>query len=176
MKQNTLNNWSIRPFCHDDAVELSRIYRAAVQRLAAVHYTPDQIAVWLSIAPKPQDFASIYRGDRTAVVCVGNGLIVGFSDHDTAGHIRFLYCHPNNARQGVARVLLDAVEASARHAGIKSLTSEASEVALPVFARHGFRTVERRDFAIDGVAIHNFAVEKCLLSISPRASQGYPSE
>lgn len=157
---------TVRPFCPEDSGPLSRVYRAAVQTLAARFYSPDQIAAWLSIAPKPRDITAIYGTGRTALVCERNGLLMGFSDHDAVGHIRFLYCHADHARKGVAGVLLEAVEASARNAGISSLTSEASEGALPVFIRHGFRTLERRDFVIEGVAIHNYAVEKRLLSIS----------
>lgn len=166
--------WTIRPFEPEDAGPLCLIYRAAVQTLAARSYTSDQIAAWLSIAPKPRDIAAIYAADYTGLVCEIDGGPIGFSDHNAKGHIRFLYCHPDHARRGVAHGLLEAVETSARNARISSLTSEASEAALPTFTRHGFRTVERRDFAIDGVAIHNYAVEKRLLSISPTASQGDP--
>jgi putative acetyltransferase len=166
------HDWTIRAFRPEDAGPLSRIYRAAVQTLAARLYTPDQIGAWLSIAPKPRDIAEIYGAVRTALVCETKGWPIGFSDHNAKGHIRFLYCHPDHARRGVAHGLLEAVETSARNARISSLTSEASEAALPAFTRHGFRTVERRDVAITGVAIHNYAVEKRLLSISPTASQG----
>jgi putative acetyltransferase len=161
---------TVRPFRPEDAGPLSRIYRGAVQTLAAPSYTPGQIAAWLSIAPEPQDIAAIYATGRTALVCERNGLPVGFSDHDAVGHIRFLYCHADHARQGVAGALLGAVETSARDAGILSLTSEVSEAALPVFIRHGFRTVERRDFAIGGVAIHNYVVGKSLSPIRRTAS------
>ena len=166
------HEWTIRSFRAGDAGPLSQIYWAAVQTLATGLYSPDQIAAWLSIAPDSGKIAAVYGTGRTALVCESEGAPIGFSDHDAAGHIRFLYCHPDHARRGVAGGLLEAVETSARNAGISSLTSEASETALPVFTRHGFRTVERRDFAIAGVAIHNYAVEKRLLPISRPVSRG----
>ena len=37
---------------------------------------------------------------------------------------------------------------------------EASEFAKPFFARKGFALLHRNDFTMDGVAVHNYAMEK----------------
>jgi len=174
VRPRTDHGWTIRPFRPEDAGHLSKIYRAAVRTLATRSYNFDQIAAWLSIAPESKDIAAIYEAGRTALVCESNGMPIGFSDHDAAGHIRFLYCHPDHARRGVAGGLLKALETSAQNARISSLTSEASETALPVFTWHGFRMVERREFVVSGVTLHNYAVEKRLLPISPTASRKDP--
>ena len=42
------------------------------------------------------------------------------------------------------------------------LFTEASEPARRFFARRGFKVVERNDFKIDGVPIHNFRMKKRL--------------
>lgn len=163
MKRGSVGEeWTIRPFRPDDAGHMSRIYQAAVETLAARCYSREQIAAWLSNAPGPEVFISIYGSGRTALVCERSGCPIGFSDHDASGHIRFLYCDPYHAGQGVAGSLLKAVETSARSVKISGLRSEASEAALAVFIYHGFQMVERRDFAIGNVAIHNYAVEKPL--------------
>ena len=39
---------------------------------------------------------------------------------------------------------------------------EASELARRLFLRKGFTVVTRRDFAVGGVMIHNYAMEKRL--------------
>jgi hypothetical protein len=53
------------------------------------------------------------------------------------------------------------VEAVAREQGIRSLFTEASELAR-LFERKGFSVVERQDMVIRGVAIHNYRMAKDL--------------
>jgi hypothetical protein len=54
------------------------------------------------------------------------------------------------------------VEAAAREQGIRSLFTEASELARRLFERKGFAVVERQDLVIRGVAIHNYRMAKTL--------------
>jgi putative acetyltransferase len=62
----------------------------------------------------------------------------------------------------VASALYDALEARARERGVGRLYAEASEAARRFFLKKGFIVTARRAFAIDGVPIHNYAVEKAL--------------
>jgi putative acetyltransferase len=45
---------------------------------------------------------------------------------------------------------------------MKRLFVEASEIAKPFFASRGFALIRRKDFEVDGVPIHNYAMEKHL--------------
>ena len=87
---------------------------------------------------------------------------VGYVQLQTDGHLDHLYLHPGHTRLGLAEQLLDAAETFARDRGIRRLFSEASELARPSFERAGYTMTHRRDFSIDGVAIHNWAMEKAL--------------
>ena len=78
------------------------------------------------------------------------------------GHLDHLYCDPDHTRKGLAETLLAEAEVAARNSGATRLYTEASELARPAFERAGYRVTQRRDFEIDGVAIHNFAMEKVL--------------
>ena len=69
---------------------------------------------------------------------------------------------PRRPGRGIASRLYDAVEAAARQQGIKSLFTEASELARRLFERKGFAVVERQDLVIRGVAIHNYRMAKAL--------------
>ena len=73
-----------------------------------------------------------------------------------------MFCAPEAAGQGIASRLYDAVEAAAREQGIRSLFTEASELARRLFERKGFAVVERQDLVIRGVAIHNYRMAKAL--------------
>ena len=63
-----------------------------------------------------------------------------------------MFCAPEAAGQEIASRLYDAVEAAAREQGIRSLFTEASELARRLFERKGFAVVERQDLVIRGVA------------------------
>jgi putative acetyltransferase len=54
------------------------------------------------------------------------------------------------------------LERAAREHGIELLFTEASEPARRFFSRQGFDVIERREFEISGVPIHNFRMEKRL--------------
>ncbi len=73
-----------------------------------------------------------------------------------------LYCHPDHTRKGLADRLLEQAETHARSEQIAMLFTEASELARPAFERAGYSVKERREFEIEGVAIHNYAMEKSL--------------
>lgn len=49
-----------------------------------------------------------------------------------------------------------------RQQGLRLLYTEASELARSFFHKRGFATVERRDFILWDVAIHNYRMEKRL--------------
>jgi putative acetyltransferase len=87
---------------------------------------------------------------------------LAFGDLERNGRIDHLYCRPDVAGTGVASALYDRLEAAARDRGIGRLHVDASEPARRFFLRKGFTVLQRREFALGGVAIHNFAMEKRL--------------
>lgn len=151
------------PFHPDHAPALAEVYRAAVLGIGPRDYTPEQVAAWASIAPSAEQLAGLYGDGRFTAVAVDDTCrVLGFTDMEADGHIGFLYCRPEAAGTGVAGRLYEAVEAEARARGLPRLYSEASEGACRFFIRQGFAVLHRRALEIDGVAIHNFAVEKAL--------------
>ena len=60
-----------------------------------------------------------------------------------------LFVDPEFARQGVGRALIEALTKLAQARGAKRLTTEASEVAKPLFERQGF-TAQKRNLVRKG--------------------------
>ena len=89
---------------------------------------------------------------------------LAYADLEANGHIDHLYCHSEVIGAGVASALYDELELEARARGMDRLFVEASEAALRLFARKGFARVERQDFILRGVAIHNYLMEKSLIA------------
>nr|WP_290760475.1 GNAT family N-acetyltransferase [Henriciella sp.] len=151
----------IRPYRPDDEPHLFDIFQAAIRSMGARHYSPEQIEAWAGPRVSAARLGAMYGDGRATFIAVDEkDKPVAFSDMEADGHVDMLYCHPAQAGRGVASLLLAAIDGAARQAGLSRLHAEASETARPVFERAGYRMVMRRDFEIEGVAMHNWKMEK----------------
>ena len=138
------------------------MHRAIVE-IAPRAYSPEQIATWRSRHCGTARYRErVAEGDAVFVAVDQRDRPIGYALVQTDGHLDHLYLHPDHTRRGLAERLLDAAETFARDRGIKRLCSEASDPARPAFERAGYRMTHRRDFSIEGVPIHNWAMEKPL--------------
>ncbi len=68
--------------------------------------------------------------------------------------IRAFFVHPNFARRGIGRLLLDACEQAARQAGFSALELAATMPGEPLYAACGFHIIERIEVELpDGVLV-----------------------
>ena len=159
--------YRFRRFRESDAARLCEITQAAILAVGPHRYSAEQVAAWASKRRGPERFVdAVAEGATIWIAADPNDIAVAYAllkmAENSAGHLDLLYCHPNHTRRGLADTLLAQAEDHARHSGLARLTTEASELARPAFARAGYRMVRRRDFAVEGVAIHNYAMEKPL--------------
>jgi putative acetyltransferase len=154
---------TVRAYQAGDAPALAQLFHDSVQALGRRGYSPAQLAAW---APAPLDPAIVHArasdGRLTLVAVATKGQVVAYADLEADGHIDHLYCRPDWAGSGAASMLVDALMDRAEATGLRRLYVEASELARPLFTRKGFTLVERRDFDLRGVAIHNYAMERAL--------------
>ncbi|WP_374385842.1 GNAT family N-acetyltransferase [Brevundimonas sp.] len=101
-------------------------------------------------------------GKLTLVARGRDGKILAYGDLEPDGHIDHLYAHPEASGRGVAGAVLSALITAAEAQGITELRVEASELARGLFQRSEFSVVQRRDFEIAGVAIHNYAMTRSI--------------
>ena len=99
-------------------------------------------------------------GDSILVAVDTDDMPVAYALLESDGHLDHLYCHPHHTRRGLADRLLAEADRLANSLGADRLYTEASELARAAFQRAGYRVLHRRDFELDGVPIHNFAMEK----------------
>lgn len=153
----------IRAYRPEDAARLEEIFRRAVREIGRQFYSDDQVSAWSGPRVSAERLNLNYMDGRATFIAEDErGSAIAFSDLEADGHVDMLYCDPDFARKGIARALLAALEQKARASGIARLHTEASEAARAVFERAGYRVLHRRDLDIDGVAIHNWAMEKRL--------------
>ena len=73
-----------------------------------------------------------------------------------------LYVHPAVAGQGVATMLVDALERLASSRGTARLSVEASDTARPFFERRGYQAQRRSTVTLGGEWFANTTMEKRL--------------
>lgn len=154
---------TVRPYRTDDAAATLEVFVTAILRGARDVYSEEQRTAWLGDEPRAPRWHEDRVRARTFVAEV-DGVVVGFTDLRADGYVDRLFTHPSATRRGVGGALLGHVVALARAEGVARLTTHASHVARPVFARAGFvvdhaETVER-----DGVGLERFAMHLDLAS------------
>lgn len=159
--------YSIRPFCETDAEDLAALTLAAINDVGSARYSASQVVAWAARHPGPERFLERCRNGASIIVAADaddKAIAYALLDHVEAasGHLDMLYCHPDHTRRGLADELLAQAEMQARTQSLSRLFTEASELARPAFERAGYTVLHRRDFEIEGVAIHNYAMEKRL--------------
>jgi putative acetyltransferase len=139
---------ALRPFVPADAKRCAEIFRASIEELAAEDYDADQREAWASRADDEAAFAARLAGALTLLAVI-DGSIAGFASLKGGEEIDMLFVDPECARQGVGRVLVDALTKLAQARGAKRLTTEASDAAKPLFDRLGF-TAQKRNLVRKG--------------------------
>ena len=136
---------------------------AAIRVVGAHGYSAAQVAAWTARHPGPDMYR--HRSTEGHVIFVAadaDDRPVAYALLEPDGHLDRLYNDPEHSRRGLALQLLAAAETHAKANGISRLYTEASEIARPVFERAGYHVTHRRDFLVDGVSVHNYAMEKAL--------------
>jgi len=141
-----------RPATPDDVPALAVLYADAVRAAGPAHYDAAQVEAWAAFADEVRfrrfvlDPFTLVAEDTSAG---DEGGITGFTGLRKDGHVTALYVRPDRMRRGIASALLHAIVERAEAQGLRRLTTDASAISRPVFARHGFRVeateiVERR--------------------------------
>ena len=155
--------YAIRPYRDDDAEAVAAVCAAAIEAIGRRAYSAEQVAAWRARHPGPQLYRDVVaNGAQILIATDEQDEPVAYALLERDGHLDHLYCHPDHTRRGLADLLLAEAEVMARDWGVERLYTEASDLARPAFERVGYEATHKREFAIDGVPIHNWAMEKPL--------------
>ena len=152
----------LRPASKDDLAALWELRTRAVERGCAGHYGPEVLAAWLA-SPAPVSLQRhIEHGG--GLVAVEDDAIVGYAVLDRlSGEVDAVFVDPGLHGRGIGRVLLDALEADARMAGLERLFLSASLNAVPFYRASGFMAMREELYAHrSGVGIPSVFMEKAL--------------
>ncbi|MCP3382319.1 MULTISPECIES: GNAT family N-acetyltransferase [unclassified Bradyrhizobium] len=150
----------LRPFLPADVPMLAAIYVASIQELTGDDYSEAQQEAWMEAA-ETEEFGKRLTSDLTLIATL-DGSPVGFASLRGADHIRMLYVHPAVSRQGIATMLIDALEKLAGGRGAAALTVDASDTAQNFFAKRGYTAQQRNSVTINDEWLANTTMKKTL--------------
>jgi len=151
---------ALRPYLPADTPVLAAIFAAAIGELTGDDYTEEQQEAWMAVA-EDEEFGRRLAADLTLIATMQDSP-VGFASLRGKDHIRMLYVHPSVARQGVASMLVDALEKLAGGRGAEKLTVDASDSAAEFFRKRGYAAKQRNSITINGEWLANTTMQKTL--------------
>ena len=151
----------IRSYKPEDAVGLGRVFHRAVREGASARYDPVQVAAWSPEAPAGEIWAE-RLGAAETVVAEDKGRLLGFMTVNPDGYLDLAFVLPEAMGQGVADAIYAVLETRARAKGVGRLSTQASLLAEPFFARQGWSVLRYQEVEIGGVILKNAWMEKPL--------------
>lgn len=152
----------VRSFRDEDAVPLGRLFHRSVRDGASARYNAAQLAAWSPAAPEGNAWAARLAACDT-VVAVDGETRLGFMSMDETGYLDLAFVVPEQMGRGVSDMLYAVLESRAQARGTLRLSTQASLLAEPFFARHGWRVVRRQEVEMGGVVLENAWMEKPLV-------------
>ena len=152
---------ALRPMLPADAPMLAEIFRESIIELTGDDYSEAQQEAWAAVAEDEEAFGNKLAGQLTLIATIQNAP-VGFASLKGPDHIDMLFVHPSVAGQGVASMLVDALERLAGARGTKTLTVDASDTAEPLFRKRGYTPKQRNTVTVNGEWLANTTMQKTL--------------
>ena len=151
----------LRQFREGDEAALFRVFCSSIRDIAARDYTPQQIAAWASEDIDAHHWAALMRKLQPFVVEIA-GDIAGYADVQSDGYIDHFFVSGKYPRQGVGRLLMNAIYEEAARLELSELTAQVSKTAEPFFRQQGFVLMERGFPVRRGVTLENARMRKSL--------------
>ncbi|BAY07361.1 GNAT family N-acetyltransferase [Calothrix sp. NIES-2098] len=152
----------IRLFQQQDAEQIAQLFHETVREVNIRDYSSNQVAAWAPDNLYFRNWAKICS-ERFTYVADDRGVIAGFGELESNGHIDCFYCHKNYQRMGIGSQIYAAIEAKADELGINRLYVEASITAKPFFWRKGFSIIKEQQVERRGETFINYLMEKFLI-------------
>lgn len=152
---------ALRPFLAEDTPLLAEIFRASIAELTGDDYSEAQQEAWASAAEDEVGFGNKLAGALTLLATM-EGSPVGFASLAGKDKIDMLYVHPAVAGQGVAAMLVDALEKLAGARGAARLKVDASDTALGFFQKRGYVAQQRNSVTVGDEWLANTTMHKQL--------------
>lgn len=158
--QSRKAQFTIRQFRPEfDCTAIGTLYRASIHQLASDNYDPETLEAWSRWSNSVDSIALTLSRGQTLIAQHG-GRIAGFAHRHPISHINMLCTHPDFARRGIARTLLEELSISARRESATHLTANANQNSKTLFEKKGF-VVDESEWVEHG----DMRVERFLMAL-----------
>lgn len=144
-----------------DLDEVRQLFYDTITKVNVRDYTPEQIAVWSSghtNIPKWE----MRLTEQYCVTAKHGEKIIGMASLAPSGYLDLMYVHHAHQGQGIATLLLQALELQAARWAITEIYLDVSVTARPFFLRHGYTISEYNEKEIQGVTFQNAVMRRAL--------------
>lgn len=142
-----------------DLPEMKELYKGTIMQVCADDYDEAQRNIWASSANNIQRWEGLISS-QYVLLAVKDGIITGFGSLRDGNYLDFMYVHKEYQRQGIADVLLHALEAEAIGAKSAIITSDVSKTARPFFEKKGYVVVKEQENVRENVILINYKMKK----------------
>lgn len=137
----------IRRAVVSDAPTIAQVHAASIREVCSEVYPGPQIERWASTKRPERYLQSIAHS--AFFVAELDGELVGFSHLDLeSGEVHAVYVRPDRLRRGIGALLLVAVEAAAREAGLERIALRSSLNAVRFYEAQGFVAIQTSSFCL----------------------------
>ena len=145
----------VRPAEPKDADAAIDVVRRSISQLCVAdhHHHDETLALWLENKTPRNFLAWISSVDNFCVVAEANGVLSGVGVLQRRGEILLFYLAPGAQRQGIGRMMHDALERQAVRWGLTSLHLESTAMACAFYRALGYRPA--------GAPITKFGILQC---------------
>ncbi|TWU39487.1 GNAT family N-acetyltransferase [Novipirellula artificiosorum] len=151
--------FQLREFVLADGDSCRQLFCDTVRRVNCRDYSPMQIEAWAGAELDPEPWIRRFD-DNCAYVIEHNRAIVGFADMTPDGYLDRLFVSADHERQGIATILMNAIELAAKTNGLPRIHTQASITAKPFFLARGFVVVNEQTIECRGVRMNNYVLTK----------------
>jgi putative acetyltransferase len=142
-----------------DLPEMKELFRGTIMLVCSNEYDAAQRAVWASSSEKTERWNDLIN-TQYVLLAMREGVIVGFGSLLNGDYLDFMYVHKDYQRQGIAEILLNALEAEAIRRNTKEITSDISKTARPFFEKKGYLVVKEQENPRGDIILINYKMKK----------------
>jgi putative acetyltransferase len=142
-----------------DVDAIRQLFQETIESVNRKDYNPDQIKIWSAGAQRIENWQKKIT-EQYFLLSKDKNTVNGFASMDVNGYIDFMYIHKNYQNQGIATLLLQALESKASELHLEKMWANVSITARPFFQKRGFIITDIHIKWIQEVAFENAVMTK----------------
>ncbi len=144
-----------------DLPAMQSLYVNCIKSTCNGDYSPAEMKAWISGIENRERWQKLVE-EQWVLLLWQEEELMGFTSLKSPNYIDFMYVSAKFQGRGIAKLLLNTLQAKAKEKDVIKLESDISITARPFFERQGFKVVRKNLNPKDGEVLINFRMEKYL--------------